>query len=262
MADASAALQSLYGSEPVAKMIGEKAKAVLVFPSIVKAGFIVGGQYGEGVLFENGKFVAHYNSVAASYGLQAGVQKFGYALFLALREMVPRESHGVWKRRAKQRHPIDILKESNKDEVCARRGEESSPKGVCREGAPARQRIPVSKDHRRGCGPPLPAGSATNSLHVQEDGVEARSRDALEDYRLSLPDQVRVLFDRYRLEDIAMKVVGIGSVGTRCLVGLFFSAENHPCSCNSKRPAPRFLHRMRARASIKIRGRGLSWGSG
>ena len=82
VADANAALQSLYASEPVAKMIGEKAKAVLVFPSIVKAGFIVGGQYGEGVLFENGKFVAHYNSVAGSYGLQAGVQKFGYALFL------------------------------------------------------------------------------------------------------------------------------------------------------------------------------------
>ena len=81
-ADANAALQQLYASEPVAKMIGEKAKAVLVFPNIVKAGFIVGGQYGEGVLFINGKFVAHYNSVAASYGLQAGVQSFGYALFL------------------------------------------------------------------------------------------------------------------------------------------------------------------------------------
>lgn len=82
VADANAALQSLYSSEPAAKAIGEKAKAVLVFPSIVKAGFIVGAQYGEGVLFENGKFVAHYNSVAGSYGLQAGVQKFGYALFL------------------------------------------------------------------------------------------------------------------------------------------------------------------------------------
>jgi lipid-binding SYLF domain-containing protein len=81
-ADARAALQQLYASEPAAKMIGEKAKAVLVFPTIVKAGFIVGGQYGEGVLFINGKFVAHYNSVAASYGLQAGVQSFGYALFL------------------------------------------------------------------------------------------------------------------------------------------------------------------------------------
>jgi lipid-binding SYLF domain-containing protein len=81
-ADASAALTKLYESEPVAKMIGEKAKAILVFPSIVKAGFIVGGQYGEGVLLENGKLIAHYNSVAASYGLQAGVQSFGYALFL------------------------------------------------------------------------------------------------------------------------------------------------------------------------------------
>jgi lipid-binding SYLF domain-containing protein len=81
-ADANAALKTLYASEPVAKMIGEKAKAVLVFPNIVKAGFIVGGQYGEGVLLMNGKLVAHYNSVAASYGLQAGVQSFGYALFL------------------------------------------------------------------------------------------------------------------------------------------------------------------------------------
>jgi lipid-binding SYLF domain-containing protein len=81
-ADANAALQTLNESEPVARMIGEKAKAVLVFPRIVKAGFIVGGQYGEGVLLINGKLIAHYNSVAASYGLQAGVQSFGYALFL------------------------------------------------------------------------------------------------------------------------------------------------------------------------------------
>ena len=81
-ADANAALMKLYESEPAAKMIGEKAKAVLVFPSIVKAGFIVGGQYGEGVLLIDGKVIAHYNSVAASYGLQAGVQSFGYTLFL------------------------------------------------------------------------------------------------------------------------------------------------------------------------------------
>ena len=81
-ADAKAALQKLYASEPVAKMLGEKAKAVLVFPSIVKAGFIIGGQYGEGALLKGGTIVAHYNSVAASYGLQAGAQKFGYALFL------------------------------------------------------------------------------------------------------------------------------------------------------------------------------------
>jgi lipid-binding SYLF domain-containing protein len=81
-ADARAALKKLYESEPTAKLVGEKAKAILVFPNIVKAGFIVGGQYGEGVLLENGKLIAHYNSVAASYGLQAGVQSFGYAMFL------------------------------------------------------------------------------------------------------------------------------------------------------------------------------------
>jgi lipid-binding SYLF domain-containing protein len=81
-ADANAALQKLYADTPAAKMIGDKAKAVLVFPNIVKAGFIVGAHYGEGVLLMNGKLVAHYNSVAGSYGLQAGVQTFGYAMFL------------------------------------------------------------------------------------------------------------------------------------------------------------------------------------
>jgi lipid-binding SYLF domain-containing protein len=81
-ADAKAALNKLYESEPAAKLIGEKAKAVLVFPNIVKAGFIVGAQYGEGALLVNGNVVAHYNSVAGSYGLQAGVQAFGYAMFL------------------------------------------------------------------------------------------------------------------------------------------------------------------------------------
>jgi lipid-binding SYLF domain-containing protein len=81
-ADAKAALNKLYESEPAAKLIGEKSKAVLVFPNIVKAGFIVGAQYGEGALLMNGQVVAHYNSVAASYGLQAGAQAFGYAMFL------------------------------------------------------------------------------------------------------------------------------------------------------------------------------------
>jgi lipid-binding SYLF domain-containing protein len=80
--DAKAALQKLYDSEPAAKLIGEKAKAVLVFPNIVKAGFVVGAQYGEGALIVNGQVTSHYNSVAASYGLQAGVQSFGYAMFL------------------------------------------------------------------------------------------------------------------------------------------------------------------------------------
>lgn len=75
------ALQNLYASSPAARDLSRIAKAVLVFPSIVKGGFIVGGQYGEGALVKGGKKVGYYNTVAASYGLQAGLQKFGYALF-------------------------------------------------------------------------------------------------------------------------------------------------------------------------------------
>ena len=78
---ADAALQTLYERTPSAKVLGEKAKGVLVFPSIVKAGFIIGGQYGTGALRVGGQTTGYYNSVAASYGLQAGVQSFGYALF-------------------------------------------------------------------------------------------------------------------------------------------------------------------------------------
>jgi uncharacterized protein (DUF2252 family) len=57
---------------------------------------------------------------------------------------------------------------------------------------------------------------------------ESLVHEALKEYRLSLPDERRILFDRYNLEDIAIKAVGIGSVGTLCFVALFFSAENHP----------------------------------
>ncbi len=79
--DAQKALGALYAKSPSAKTMGEKALGILVFPGIVKGGFIVGGQYGEGALIKGGKTVAYYNTVAASYGLQAGLQKFGYALF-------------------------------------------------------------------------------------------------------------------------------------------------------------------------------------
>jgi uncharacterized protein (DUF2252 family) len=78
-------------------------------------------------------------------------------------------------------------------------------------------------------------------FHVDEPGNLKRARAAMEDYRLSLADSVRVLFDRYRLQDIAVKVVGIGSVGTRCLVGLFFSPENHALLLQFKEACPSVL---------------------
>ena len=81
--DAEAALQSLYDNEPKAKEIGNKSAGVLVFPNITRAGFIVGGSGGDGVLYKKGKAVGYYSSGSASIGLQAGVQTFGYAVFFA-----------------------------------------------------------------------------------------------------------------------------------------------------------------------------------
>jgi lipid-binding SYLF domain-containing protein len=79
--DVDSALQKLYTKTPAAKELSKVAKGILVFPSIVKGGFIIGGQYGEGALREQGKTTGYYSTAAASYGLQAGVQSFGYALF-------------------------------------------------------------------------------------------------------------------------------------------------------------------------------------
>jgi lipid-binding SYLF domain-containing protein len=80
--DSLAALQTLYAKEPKAKEIGDRSKAILVFPNLVKAGFIAGVQGGDGVLIENGKITGVYNNTAVSYGLQAGVQTFAEAMFL------------------------------------------------------------------------------------------------------------------------------------------------------------------------------------
>ncbi len=79
--DARAALADLYRHTPGAKALGDKAVAVLVFPSIVKGGFIFAGQFGDGALLKGGKTVAYYRSLAVSYGFQAGAQAFGYVLF-------------------------------------------------------------------------------------------------------------------------------------------------------------------------------------
>ncbi len=80
--DVDKALASLYGQTPEAKKLGETSKAVLVFPKIIKGGLIlVGGQGGEGALRVNGKTDGYYSTVSVSYGLQLGVQWFGYAMF-------------------------------------------------------------------------------------------------------------------------------------------------------------------------------------
>ena len=94
--DSKQALQSLYRTHPLAEGISGSAKAVLVFPNVVKAGLVFGGSYGEGELIEGTKVVDYYNTVGGSWGLQAGAQTYGYAVFLMTDEAVTylKESKG------------------------------------------------------------------------------------------------------------------------------------------------------------------------
>ena len=82
-ADSRAALKQLYRVNPVARKLGANAKGILVFPAITKGGFMIGGMGGNGALIRNdGTIRDFYQTAGASYGIQAGVQKYGYALFL------------------------------------------------------------------------------------------------------------------------------------------------------------------------------------
>ncbi len=80
--DSDRALQKLYESNPLAQDISKQARAILIFPKIVKAGLIFGGAFGEGELKQGSKIDGYYNSVTGSWGLQAGAQSYGYAVFL------------------------------------------------------------------------------------------------------------------------------------------------------------------------------------
>lgn len=81
-ANSTTALNKLTRENPAAASISRQARAVLIFPSITKAGLGIGGAYGEGVLRRGGATVDYYNSFTGSWGLQAGAQSYGYALFL------------------------------------------------------------------------------------------------------------------------------------------------------------------------------------
>lgn len=81
-AAADATLAHLSASEPVTEEMLKRAAGVLVFPRIVKGGFIVGVEGGEGVLREKGRTVGVYRTTGASFGFQAGLSQFGYVMVL------------------------------------------------------------------------------------------------------------------------------------------------------------------------------------
>ncbi len=80
--DADQAVQTLISTNPTAATVAKQAKAVLIFPNIVKAGLVFGGAYGEGELKQGMQVDGYYNSITASWGLQAGAQSYGYVVFL------------------------------------------------------------------------------------------------------------------------------------------------------------------------------------
>lgn len=80
--DVQVAMERLYASAPGARPLGEQAKAVLVFPSVIKGGLLLGGSYGEGALLRDGKPASYYSTSSVTFGLQAGAQSYGYALLL------------------------------------------------------------------------------------------------------------------------------------------------------------------------------------
>ena len=94
--DSDQALQRLYKLHPLAERLSHNAKAILIFPNVVKAGLIFGGAYGEGELQRGGSIQGYYNSITASWGLQAGAQSYGYVVFLMSDKAVSyiRRSHG------------------------------------------------------------------------------------------------------------------------------------------------------------------------
>jgi lipid-binding SYLF domain-containing protein len=94
--DSQQALQRLYKINPFAETISRNAKAILVFPKIIKAGLVLGGSFGEGELQEGSKVAGYYNSVSASWGLQAGAQSYGYVVFLVSDKAVKyvHDTHG------------------------------------------------------------------------------------------------------------------------------------------------------------------------
>jgi lipid-binding SYLF domain-containing protein len=82
LADAGvSALHRLEATEPRSRFFAHHAKAVLIFPSVLKAGFVFGGESGNGVLLVNGEPAGFYNLTGGSWGLQIGGQDFSYALF-------------------------------------------------------------------------------------------------------------------------------------------------------------------------------------
>jgi lipid-binding SYLF domain-containing protein len=92
------AIEDLYRTSSAAKELAGKSVGMLVFPTILKAGLVLGGEFGQGALLVDQKTVAYYEILSASFGLQAGVQEKSVALLFMTADALSkfRQSKG-WK---------------------------------------------------------------------------------------------------------------------------------------------------------------------
>lgn len=91
-------------------------------------------------------------------------------------------------------------------------------------------------------------------FHQLKNNFEANAKQAIKDYRESLPDDRRILMDRYQLEDVVVKVVGIGSVGTRCFVALLMTPDDEPLLLQVKEARPSVLEPYAGKSQYEKHG--------
>jgi len=97
-------------------------------------------------------------------------------------------------------------------------------------------------------------------VHVADADFDDRVREGMATYRKTLSDERRILLDRYRLVDYALKVVGIGSVGTRCYIGLLMSDQNDPLMLQFKEAGRSVLEPYTAKSAYENQGQRVVMG--
>jgi lipid-binding SYLF domain-containing protein len=97
-ADANETLHSFVRQVPGARELATKAAGILVFPSVVKAGIGIGGEYGEGILLNQQRVEGYYNLISASFGFQLGVQERSVIImFMTQDALLGFEERAGWK---------------------------------------------------------------------------------------------------------------------------------------------------------------------
>ena len=187
--------------------------------SVVVAGRHLGLRENESVRAA-GATVQAYREQMADYAFMKALDVWYDKIDLeSLIDRIAKETQASEKKRARAEERIEKARARSV-------AEDDFPQLVERQGA-----TPLIKEN-----PPL-------IFHPSEEfapGYRTRYTEAIALYRESLPEHVRVLFDRFHFFDLAIKVVGVGSVGRLCAIGLFMAADDDPL----------FLQIKEARASV------------